>query len=62
VRGHLAVSPGGIAVDKDWSIVGASRNGVSDLSRQPSGSQLIEDTQNRSVALGPGRGIILPKT
>jgi len=52
----------GIAVDKDGSIVGASRNGVSDLSRQPSGSQLIEDTKNRSVALGPGRGIILPKT
>jgi len=38
VGGHLAMSPGGIAVDKDWSIVGASRNGVSDLSRQPSGS------------------------
>ena len=28
--GNLAVSPEGIAVDKDWSIFGASRNGVSD--------------------------------
>lgn len=62
MRGYLAVSPGGIAVDKDWSIVGASRNGISDLSGQPSGSQLIEDTHNRPVALGPGRRIILPKT